>query len=91
MPSIAFRVLASSDSDELWFDDAASADAAVAQQLGIASDRLEPLRRRVTVDPVVVRRDGARWRSRQVWHFRTEAASVRVFEMLLIDEELYDH
>ena len=91
MPSIAFRVLASSDSDELWFDDAASADAAVAQQLGIASDQLEPLRRRITVDPVVVRRDGARWRSRQVWTVRTEAASVRVFEMLLIDEELYDH
>jgi hypothetical protein len=91
MPSIAFRVLASSGPDEVWFDDAASADIAVAEQLGITSDRLEPLRRRITVDPVVVRRDGARWRSRQVWNFRTEAASVRVFEMLLIDEELYDH
>jgi len=55
------------------------------------SDQLDALRRRITVDPVVVRRDGARWRSRQVWSFQNEAGSVRVFEMLLIDEELYDH
>ena len=87
----AFRVLASSGSDEAWFDDAAAADAAVARHLGVPPERLDSLRRRITVDPVVVRRDGGRWRSRQVWAVGNEAASVRVFEMLFIDEELYDH
>jgi hypothetical protein len=91
MPRIAFRVLASPGSDEEWFVDPASADAAVAKRLEIKSDQLDSLRRRITVDPVVVRRDGARWRSRHVWNFRNESASVRVFEMLLIDEQLYDH
>ena len=91
MTSIAFRVLASSDSNEAWFEDVASANAAVAERLRIPSDQLDALRRRITVDPVVVRRDGDRWRSRQVWSFRNASASVRVFEMLLIDEELYDH
>jgi hypothetical protein len=90
-PTIAFRVLASSGSDEAWFADAVAADAAVAERLRIPSDQVETLRRRISVDPVVVRRDGARWRSRQVWSVRNEAASVRVFEMLLIDEALYDH
>lgn len=68
-----------------------SANAAVAERLQIPSDQVNALRRRISVDPVVVRRDGARWRSRQVWSVRSEAAVVRVFEMLLIDEELYDH
>jgi hypothetical protein len=88
---IAFRVLASSGSDEEWFEDAASADAAVGRRLDVVPERLDSLRRRITVDPVVVRRDGARWRSRQVWALGTDVSSVRVFEMLLIDEELYDH
>jgi hypothetical protein len=92
MPTpIAFRVLASSGSDEAWFDDAQAADAAVARRLDVAPERLDSLRRRVTVDPVVVRRDGARWRSRQAWTVASDSASVRVFEMLLIDEALYDH
>ena len=90
-PTVAFRVLASSDSDEAWFDDAVSANAAVAERLDIPPDQVDARRRRITVDPVVVRRHGARWRSRQVWSVRNEAASVQVFEMLLIDEELYDH
>jgi hypothetical protein len=84
-------VLASSGSDEGWFEDTASAYTGVAERLHIPSDQVEALRRRISVDPVVVRRDGARWRSRQVWSVRNETASVRVFEMLLIDEELYDH
>jgi hypothetical protein len=86
---IAYRV--ASGADESWFDDAAAADAAVAQHLGLSRAQLQPLRRRITVDPIVVRRDGARWRSRQVWSVRTDAAAVRVFEMLRIDEALYDH
>jgi hypothetical protein len=90
MTSIAFRVLASG-SDELWFEDKVSANTAVAQHLEVSSDQAEALRRGLIVDPVVVRRNGMRWRSRQVWSFRNERASVRVFEMLLIDEELYDH
>ena len=84
-------MLASSGSDEAWFEDAESASAAVAERLHIPSDQVDALRRPISVDPVVVRRDGARWRSRQVWSFRYEAASVRVFEMLRIDEALYDH
>ena len=84
-------MLASSGSDEAWCEDTASANAAVAERLHIPSDQVDALRRRISVDPIVVRRDGARWRSRQVWSVRTEAAAVRVFEMLLIDEELYDH
>jgi hypothetical protein len=91
MTRVAFRVLASSGSDEAWFDDVASADAAVATQLGIPPAMVDQLRRRITVDPIVVRRDGARWRSRHVWSVRTDTASVRLFEMLRIDEELYDH
>ena len=91
MTSIAFRVLASSGSDDAWFEDVVSANTAVAERLHIPLDQVDVLRRRITIDPVVVRRDGARWRSRQVWSIRNGTASVRIFEMLLIDEELYAH
>jgi hypothetical protein len=88
-PAIAFRVV--SPDGEQWFDDTAAADAAVAIRLGVAPSAIESLRRRITVDPVVVRRDGARWRSRQVWTVRSGEMSVRVFEMLQIDEAVYEH
>jgi len=88
---IAYRVVSPGAGDEEWFDDAAAADAAVATRLDVAPSAIESLRRRVTVDPVVVRRDGARWRSRQVWTVRSGETSVRIFEMLDIDEALYDH
>jgi hypothetical protein len=86
---IAFR-LTIGDTEE-WFDTASAVDAAVANTLGLSMEQLEPARRRITVDPVVVRRDGARWRSRHVWSFRSASASARVYEMLRIDEAAYDH
>ncbi|HTM04873.1 MAG TPA: hypothetical protein VL173_15295 [Vicinamibacterales bacterium] len=85
----AYRVVSGAEED--WFDEAAVADAAVAARLDIAPSDLASVRRRIALDPVVVRRNGSRWRSRQVWNFRTHGATVRVFEMLLIDEALYDH
>lgn len=88
---IAYRVVSPGADGEEWFDDAVTADAAVAGRLDVASSAIESLRRRITVDPVVVRRDGARWRSRQVWTVRSGERSVRIFEMLQIDEELYEH
>jgi len=88
---IAYRVISPGADSEEWFDDAAEADAAVARRLDVAFSAIESLRRRVTVDPVVVRRDGARWRSRQAWTVRAGETSVRIFEMLQIDEALYDH
>ena len=90
-PSVAFRVVASSNAGDAWFPDEAAAHAAAARDVSIAPDQVNSMLRRITVDPVVVRHEGARWRSRQVWNLRTAAGSVQIFEMLLIDEELYDH
>ena len=86
---IAYRVV-SPERDE-WYEDAGAADVGAARQLDVTLDQIPGLRRRITVDPVVVRRDGARWRSRQVWSLRLESSTVRIFEMLRIDEALYDH
>ena len=91
MTRIAYRVVASPGSTDEWFDDASGADEAVAQHLGLVPGEVQRLRQRITVDPVVIRRDGARWRSRQVWNVAAATASVRIFEMLLINEELYEH
>ena len=88
---IAYRVVTAATNDEEWFDDAAAADAAVAKQLAVDRSSVESLRRRITTDPVVVRRDGTRWRSRQVWNVRSGEMSVRVYEMLHVDEAAYDH
>ncbi len=88
---IAYRVVAPGAEGEEWFDDAAAADAAAAAHLDVAFSAIESLRRRVIVDPVVVRHDGARWRSRQVWTVRSGEVSIRIFEMLKVDEALYDH
>ena len=84
---IAYRVVAPGAEGEEWFDDAAAA----AAHLDVAFSAIESLRRRVIVDPVVVRHDGARWRSRQVWTVRSGEVSIRIFEMLKIDEALYEH
>lgn len=86
---IAYRVV--TPTDEQWLELPAEADAVVADRLAITLAEVDSLRRRITVDPVVVRRDGVRWRSRQVWSFRSGDVAVRVFEMLQIDEALYDH
>jgi len=87
---IAYRVVTPTTGEE-WFDEATAADAAVARHLGVDPSTLASFRRPIRLDPVVVRRDGARWRSRQVWNVRTDAASARIFEMLKIDEAVYDH
>ena len=88
---VCYLIVESTGSDEEWHEDATVADAAVARRLGITADQVESQRRRITVDPVVVRRDGARWRSRQAWTVRSGDTAVRVFEMLEIDEALYEH
>jgi hypothetical protein len=88
---ILFRITDSTGQHEDWADTAVAADEAAAQRLGVAADQIASLRRRVTVDPVVVRRDGARWRSRQVWIARSGENAVRIFEMLQVDEAVYDH
>ena len=88
---IAYRVITPGADGEEWFDDAPAADAAAATHLDVALSAIESLRRRVTVDPVVVRHDGARWRSRQAWTLRSGEVSVRIFEMLKVDEALYEH
>jgi len=88
---IAYRVVAATTNGEEWFEDAVAADAAVARKLGVHPSTLESLRRRITADPIVVRRDGFRWRSRQVWNARSGEISVRVYEMLQVDEAAYDH
>ena len=90
MSQVAYRLLSPPDVEE-WFDDAAGADAAVAQRLGLTPDQIVLLRRRITIDPIVVRRNSARWRSREVWSIRSDTGTIRVFEMVWIDETLYDH
>ena len=87
---IAYRIVTTTSGEE-WFDEAAAADAAVARRLGVDPLTIESRRRRVTADPVVVRRDGARWRSRQVWTVRSGEMNVRIYEMLKVDETVYDH
>jgi hypothetical protein len=88
---VAYRLVTPAGSDEEWHADLATAHAAVATRLGIDAASLQEAARRVTVDPVVVRHHGARWRSRQVWDYRSPKMTVRLFEMLRIDEALYDH
>jgi len=87
---IAYRVVTTTSGEE-WFHEAAAADAAVAGQLGVDPSMIESLRRCVTADPVVIRRDGARWRSRQIWNVQSGAMNVRIYEMLKVDETAYDH
>ena len=91
-PSRSFRVVSDGAAavDE-WFDDAAAARAAIAARLGIDTAALEGVGRRVSTDPIVVRRDDARWRSAAVWIYRSGAASARLFEMIRVDEAAYDH
>jgi hypothetical protein len=88
---IRFLVVTPGADSEEWFESAPAAEAAVARRLGLTPGQLDALRRRITVDPLVVRRDGSRWRSRQAWSVRSDTASVRIYEMLQIDEALYDH
>ena len=88
---LLYRITDAIGQHEEWADDPAGVDASVARRLGMSASDVESLRRRITVDPVVVRRDGARWRSRQVWHVRSSTSSARIYEMLRIDEAVYDH
>ena len=88
---IAYRVVSGTTNGDEWFDEAEAGDAAVAGQLGVDPSTVESRRRRITADPVVVRRDGGRWRSRQIWSVRSGETSVRVYEMVKVDEAAYDH
>jgi hypothetical protein len=87
MAARAYRLVAGAA--EEWFDDLEAAHAAIAARLGITD--LETHRTRTTTDPVVVRRDDGRWRSAGVWLFRAPSVTVRLFEMIRVDEEAYDH
>jgi hypothetical protein len=88
---LRYRITDSSGLHEEWANDSAAADTAAARRLGVSPDLIDSLRRRITVDPVVVRHQDARWRSRQVWSARSGDLAVRIFEMLQIDEAVYDH
>ena len=83
--------LASGAGEDEWFDTLDAAEAVVASRIGIDAAGIQQSRRRVTADPVVIRRDGARWRSAGMWIYRSSAASARVFEMVRVDEAAYDH
>ena len=89
-PQRAYRIVAA-DGGDVWFDDLAAAHTEVAARLGVAGAELSALQRRVNTDPVVVRRDDARWRSGAGWIYRSGAATVRVVEMIRVDEAQYDH
>jgi hypothetical protein len=88
-PTRGYRV--AGESSEQWFVDAATARHAVAATLGLTAADIEASGRRVNVDPVVVRHDGARWRSIGVWLYRSASGTARLFEMVRIDEAMYDH
>jgi hypothetical protein len=77
--------------DEEWVNTRAAADEVAARHLHAAPEAVDELRRQINVDPLVVRHDGARWRSRQVWNIRSASRTVRVYEMLRIDEAVYEH
>jgi len=87
----SFLVVTPGVDSEEWCESASAAEAAIARRLGLTPEQVDALRRRITVDPLVVRHDGSRWRSRQAWNFRSDAASLRLYEMLQIDEALYEH
>ncbi len=76
---------------EEWHDDLASAHAAIAARDGLSASDVDALRMRANVDPIVIHRDGARWRSAAVWQYRTPSGTVRLFEMLRVDEAQYEH
>jgi hypothetical protein len=87
MATRAYRLVAGND--EEWFDDLATAHTAIAARLSAAD--AEALRTRISTDPIVVRRADARWRSAGAWLYRSPAATVRLFEMVRVDEAAYDH
>jgi hypothetical protein len=85
-------------SDEGWYDELAAAEGETAKRLGLAEADVENRRVTINLDPIVVRHDGARWRSRRTWRYRGDAASpeaagvrVQVHEMVRIEEAQYDH
>jgi hypothetical protein len=88
---LLYRIVDTNGLNEEWRDTAPAADSVAAQRLGITSGETESLRRRITVDPVVIRREGSRWRSRTVWNLRSGERAVRIYEMLKVDEAAYDH
>lgn len=81
-----------SDGNEQWLDELGGAEATVAQRLALDVGVIGAGRRTINLDPVVVKHEGARWRSRSVWQYRSDSAGqARIYEMLRIDEAEYDH
>ena len=86
----AYRLAAADGSDE-WFDTIAAAQGAIASRLSIAAGDVEASRRRISTDPIVVRRADGRWRSVAGWMYKSAAGTLRVVEMIRVDEAQYDH
>jgi hypothetical protein len=80
-----------SSADDEWYDDQPSASRALGRWTGIPESDIEARAKRVSLDPVVVRRPDGRWRSTTAWSYRGPTGAARLFEMLLVDEAKYDH
>ena len=84
--------------DGMWYPTLDEATRAIAERLGLGAADPAAYRRPVSIDPLVVRRDTARWRSVRAWHYRAPApvegqgtATLRLYEMIQVDEAAYDH
>ena len=77
--------------DDEWYDDQASASRSVERWTGIGETELDARATRVALDPVVVRRPDGRWRSARAWKYRGPTGAVHLFDMILIDEQAYEH
>ena len=92
------EVTGGADTGEQWCDSLDEVGADLARRLALSAEDVASRRVAVSLDPIVVLHDGARWRSRGAWRYRGQAPqsggtapSARVYEMLRIDEAQYDH
>jgi hypothetical protein len=95
-----FRIEATDGSaqGEQWCDSLDEVGADLARRLALDPADVATRRVAVSLDPIVVVHEGARWRSRAAWRYRAAAdqsggtaPSARVYEMVRIDEAQYDH
>ena len=77
--------------DDEWYDDRPSAVRAITRWTGIVESDTDARAMRVALDPVVARRPDGRWRSTAAWKYRGPVGAVHLFEMILIDEQAYEH
>ena len=94
-----FRIeVTGSSAGEQWYDSLEEVGAELASRLALSPEKVATQRVAVSLDPIVVMHEGARWRSRAAWRYRGVSAasggaapSARVYEMVRIDEAQYDH